>query len=1322
MQLCWAASPDERPSAAQVQALLQHLYSTHARDDGYGSSDFEDRWQRLKPNTIPKVDEHVAIVHAPSTSMTSHFTGSEEFDHPTVQDSLSVDMDTAVSRSSSIMSDKDPLSVQIKSDSLTNLHGSLDDVRNIYLTHNETAVLDCHQANIALDDRDKENDRSDASVDPWLKDIIAGSQDDVSYYRDVSDVIKNLDNILNSEKTSSSESSHQASPSRDNLTLDCKKDYHTQSSMVKSPGITNFQNILDVGFEDKSTENKQDEDDDRDTIGTLSHSFERHSDTVSQQTLENLTPDTPVKDMDLPSEEITDADLRNKLLTVESTEKVKVDVDLPKENKIVSSDSVLPNIADLCIAPVSSVNEAEMYEDCQSPGDNNLTDIVSDKKTVEAKSISEVINDPIKSESVEEVIARNIQSLEQSSPVNVQSEEVLPIVPDIVENHEMEVLLPSNTLDDKDAMNSIPEPTSRNSQNEINNDLIIPAESTIDSKITSVEPIPYVAEGTAPKVELIYKVSVESVEPTHSIVATEQGFLPLSYVEKGEESLPDKVQNVNLDFNATEDKIEGSNVSVPNSQLKLKDSQCISKEHGILETHDNSNSPKPHFDLTMPIIDEVLREAETAALSTIETALKQKRTLSSANTNSNANKLSSNTFLENEIKAIENDSVHYVSITSKVMPDIFKETITSEAKSKEAVPKEILSDLPKETPIVDNCDKIAKGILIEALHDVSKAMDAVKTPEILIENDVEVLEKNEIMLTNLQNIPSQVSSELIDDTEKSTEQVIIPKQKDNEICTHEIDLMQSLHPQKSIDLESTESADSSQSTFLIKDTLNKEWKTIISEEPKVILEEMLVQDNIDSEIAAKPVNVLSEKVIESTEKTLSEGASKLEEHTGQQCNLLDENNVLISNVEKVAIMEDINDQNTHPGSDKKDKNVAELSNNSTVYMGFTNDVKSEILESPPIDDNVKDVINSCFEDSDTEAICSLVKNESTVYLDLPNVIRETDDFLHSERKLSSHINIKEPISSSTPKNSAEDTRKSDQDTSDLLSETKVPDYGPGVTLTKLEQQCVPDSLSPFESPTKSHPTDTYDENSSVVLGPFENCTIELFKGVKSATDVVDIPKEELLAFSSNFSEINLETPSPLRDGNFLNEVPDISHGDVQFDDIASEPKDETDNKTDISDATDQSVTEKRVSPSTPPNSPGYFLASTSQQKYLVDIDLNQPTEPVPFESDSGLSSLHKEIELNQIELQITSKLAMAENENNLNIEYSGPLTVEGLVQDDLQREEESVPETFLAGNGGCIENIRERFTLDEDCVNALRNELELKLPLAQVSNLPQNNF
>ncbi|KPJ02625.1 Serine/threonine-protein kinase LMTK2 [Papilio xuthus] len=904
MQLCWNANPEARPTAGQVHALLNHLHSTHAHsrhvdaahDDGYGSSDFEERWQRLKPNSIPKIDEHVAIVHAPSTSMTSHFNSEQDLDNPpTTHDTLSVDLDTAVSRSSSIMSDKDPLSIQIKSESLTNLHGSLEDVRNIYLTHNETAAIECHQGNVSLDDsKDKDYDRSDSSMDPWVKDIITGSQDDVRYYKDVSDVIKNLDNILNSEKTSSSESSHQASPSRDNLSLECKKDYPVQKSLVKSPGITNFQNILEVGFDSETRNDTCEDEGDRETIGTLSHSFERHSDTISQNTLENLTPDTPTNDLVNDTKIICEAEIvqmdvkqERNIEDNEASDTVDdVKSELPND-KMNHSLSEIPTLKELCVATVPSVSEVEqknVREDCHTPCDNKINDI-----KIEHDAGTKSVND-----------------------VTIESEEY----------HNTE-------------------------------------------------------------------------SPTLAITELE--------LKKDTE-----VQN---------------NIN-----------------HEILPVSEQESAEK-----------------------------------------------------DNIMSLVINDSLH----------------------------------------------------LDEVVNDVGKS-----------------------------NAIAPIRSD------------------DNEI--------------------------------MIKDSA-------------------------------------------------SEDSHK-------------------------DLMNEIN--------------IEQYTNDTTLHTYFE--------------------MNG---DNEMGHIDTLLTTDSTIYLDLPSMIKETSSFLESERVMSNRDTDFKEVVSSTPKgseNSFDNQENSNNECQfESTADTKVPEYELGSTLTKLEQRCAPENISPLESPTKSHHTDTYDENSSIVLGPFENCSLELFKAVKS--EIVDLPKEEFLAFSSNFSEMDLETPSPLRDGNFLNEVPDIVHDDLVFDDLAtvSETKPSPEVQSDNTENTyEKSNTEKHISPSTPPNSPGIFLASTSQQKYLVDIDLNTPNESAPrtfstlketagppFTPDSGLSSLQKEIDLNQIELQITTKLAMAENENNLNIEYSGPLTVEGFVTEDevLMRESDAMPESYLAGNGIPLDDVREDLTLDTECVKALRDELELKLPLAQVA-------
>lgn len=1047
MQLCWNPEGEERPTAGQVLALINHLQSTHAgaaaaTEAGPASSDFEERWQRLKPNSIPKLDEHVAIVHAPSTSMASHFTGSDQDLDPAVEmhDTLSVDMDTAVSRSSSIMSDKDPLSVQIKSESLTNLHGSLEDVRNIYLTHNETAVLECHQGNISYEDRDRDHDRSDSSVDPWLKDIIAGSQDDVSYYKDVSDVIKNLDNILNSEKTSSSESSHQASPSRDNLSLDCKKDYPIQSSMVKSPGISNFQHILGIGYDASNDAELIDDDEvDRDTIGSLSHSFERHSDTTSQHTLENLTPNTPIKDMDIIHniESQKDVERKEKDNIDEVTESLRENTELPKD-KIEYSNSKLPNLKDLCVVScsVSATNEQlNVRKDCEPSCDSKLEEIVRTEE-VKTKSIDSTVPHTDKEPAL------------HITEDNVTKEFKPEFTPNYIENakhNEYKENAKDVTLPISVEVNEI-------AKNLVENDVI---QSAID---------------------IVSKMVQERIHAEQN---------------KVEEDIQNKSESAN---NATDDAI-----------LPLSDLINTACKQG--ETHEN-------FAMFTNLVTEVKIE------KTFE---------------------------------LVNDE------------EPFRKT-------------------PRETP------ELVQNLGISNLTNVTQ--DEIKTLDFI-------------------------------GTYKEDTDPVLPSEK--------------------------------------------------------------VQ--IAEECSKISVNELKDEKIYK----------------------INENSFRSDNGSEIPELRQEND--------------------STVYMDLINDNNihgnhSEILNNT-LDNNVRDVIQSHLETIYTGNTGSSI-NDSTVYLDLPSIVKATSEFLRAERVESSKDeNIKENICASTPKgseNSMESTLEGPTKLDEDLSDTKIPPDGPGMAVFKQEQKFVQDhTLSPFESPTKSHPTDTYDENSSVLLGPFENCSSEVLKGMEFLTKSdIDLPKEELLAFSSNFNEINLETPSPLRDGNFLNEVPDINPDDLVFDDvtISDEKGEKSDPNTDNTDETDQSLTTKHVSPSTPPNSPGVYLASTSQQKYLVDIDLDTHELP-PMETDSGLSSLQKEIDLNQIELQITSKLAMAENENNMNIEYLGPLTVEGLVSGDdmILRDSEATPDEFLAGNGGSIEDLGNRFSLDEECVKALRNELELKLPLAQVSLL-----
>nr|CBH09274.1 putative serine/threonine-protein kinase (LMTK1) [Heliconius melpomene] len=1111
--------------------------------------------------------EHVAIIHAPSTSMTSNFSdfrgSDEDFDNGhTIQDSLSVEMDTAVSRSSSIMSDRDPLSIQIKSESLTNLHGSLEDVRNIYLTHNETPALECHQGNINLEDKEKEQDRSDSSVDPWLKDIITDSQDDVSYYKDVSDVIKNLDNILNSEKTSSSESSHQASPSRDNLSLECKKDYPMQTSMVKSPGISNFQNILDTGFDSKSeTEPCDDDELDRDTVGTLSHSFERHSDSLSQQTLENITPETPIKDLDISNNISKETDIEQNIRKINV---FNIHSDLPKESSVDSSDSNVPKLKELCVASMPSVSNEQVIlkQDCQTSYDNKFTDSRTSTDTKSVDISTAFISNEIGY--IENQYFMPTQNEEQTEDMNKFSSDTnLPVEFASIPKEPLNSLVRQSIFNENEPIKCLKEEslaTEDNPQDEVINDISIIHEKN--------EPV------------LSYQEVTDYLET--------------------EEIVVDRVPDILFDdkHNVSERKTFQSDIKIPSKDIK----NCPSDK--------SLPSPSPmRFEETK---SSMINDVPSMSSSTVEKNIKE-------------NNVVSNNDISADIVESKINNDHMIMIRDTIQQEDISLMKHHISDNKKHVRDEIISE--------DSISLVIKDL--NELEELNKSQ--------LQENNQSISIKSEKVADSFKDINVNVSFERYD------EQI-----GNMDVVTNHLE-----------SIETTEQPETVQNYI------------------EVSREVSLLDVNIDLQsLEARPEEVQSS----------------------------DDNVGSISQAES-SIVEDVTyrlDEITKSRSDANEVGTVKP-NDTTIYMDLINDTDSKILKDSSVDENVKYIIQSCLETSNSEAPCDLTKNESTVYLDLPSIIKENSDFLNTEKSISSrHIEVKDNICTSTPKGSDpshENTLEAQENTE--LSETKVPEYTTG-SLMKQEQRCITENISPFESPSKSHHTDTYDENSSVVLGPFEHCSLELFKTIKSVPELTDLPKEELLAFSLHFSEINLETPSPLCDGNFLNEVPDIIPDEMHFDEIAtlSEAKPESQTPINTDETDEQSSTEKRVSPLTPPNSPGNFLASTSQQKYVVDRNLD------------ANDSKNEVVDLNQIDLQMTTKLAMADNENNMNIEYSGPLTEEGItLNDSMLRDNDALPESYLAGNGGSVEDVGEDLVIDEERMKELRNELELKLPLAQVAGI-----
>lgn len=176
MQLCWQNS-ESRPLIPQIYAMLLHLMQTYQQENSskspskipeFSIEDFDSRWDTFKPNTIVKTDNHISSdvkltgCTDKTTDLTSLSSTSEVYMNPSVR----------------------------KSDSLTNLHGSFENL---------------------ADDADAEVETPVQNMDSWLQNV-ASHTGDMQYVRGLSQAIQALDSALALEQTSSSGSSYQHSP------------------------------------------------------------------------------------------------------------------------------------------------------------------------------------------------------------------------------------------------------------------------------------------------------------------------------------------------------------------------------------------------------------------------------------------------------------------------------------------------------------------------------------------------------------------------------------------------------------------------------------------------------------------------------------------------------------------------------------------------------------------------------------------------------------------------------------------------------------------------------------------------------------------------------------------------------------------------------------------------------------------------------------------------------------------------------------------------------------------------------------------------------
>lgn len=173
MQICWRDS-ETRANIDQVLSMLRYLKS-----NPFQESDFEARWRKLKPNTVPVVDNHTPI-HSPrhtELAQRPRLPNKSEFDSgvdleikPSEenQDSCKTSSPATISPQLSVTSEE---TFTKKSPSLTNLQGSFEDV---------------------------------SQFDSWLQGVEQKTEEDRKFVRNISEAIKNLDETLALEKTSSS--------------------------------------------------------------------------------------------------------------------------------------------------------------------------------------------------------------------------------------------------------------------------------------------------------------------------------------------------------------------------------------------------------------------------------------------------------------------------------------------------------------------------------------------------------------------------------------------------------------------------------------------------------------------------------------------------------------------------------------------------------------------------------------------------------------------------------------------------------------------------------------------------------------------------------------------------------------------------------------------------------------------------------------------------------------------------------------------------------------------------------------------------------------
>lgn len=293
MKLCWRLY-EERPVLDQVVSMLNHIYSSHKMSCVSGETfilqseeDFERRWEMFKPNSIPKMDNHKSRITNLENS--SEITRSSIMNKSLILQRPCADSSRELTVIFSDLHNHTPqttspqpslasssggeffvpiLDQKTRSASLQNLRGSIENLTETCVVGNSDSSLSCIKVDeasfhkqTAAKTKQFQDPVNSSDLSSWLQGVNTSDDEDAKFVQKISEAIRDLDDALAQERTSSSSSevsssvvSHHESPAKDqfivsneNVVLDFR---------LGPSGGTCVSNNFDSLGEDKSISNE----------------------------------------------------------------------------------------------------------------------------------------------------------------------------------------------------------------------------------------------------------------------------------------------------------------------------------------------------------------------------------------------------------------------------------------------------------------------------------------------------------------------------------------------------------------------------------------------------------------------------------------------------------------------------------------------------------------------------------------------------------------------------------------------------------------------------------------------------------------------------------------------------------------------------------------------------------------------------------------------------------------------------------------------------------------------------------------------------------